>query len=106
MKYHPHGSVLFVTFSIEQGLLLLCNPLCEAMLKSCFARAQYKYPVRVSGFLVEASHVHFVLVVTNPDDVSSFIRYFKTEIAPHPPGTLYRIPLPNHLTFMALLRML
>ena len=23
MKYHPHGSVLFCTFSVEEGLLLL-----------------------------------------------------------------------------------
>jgi hypothetical protein len=26
MKYHPHDSVLFRTFSIEEGLLLLSNP--------------------------------------------------------------------------------
>ena len=26
MKYHPHDSVLFCTFSIEEGLLLLSNP--------------------------------------------------------------------------------
>ena len=27
MKYHPHGSVLFCTFSIEEGLLLLSKAL-------------------------------------------------------------------------------
>ncbi len=29
MKYHPPGSVLFCTVSLEEGLLLLANPLCE-----------------------------------------------------------------------------
>jgi hypothetical protein len=29
IKYHPNKNVLFVTFSIEEGLLLLSNPLCE-----------------------------------------------------------------------------
>jgi hypothetical protein len=63
MKYHPHGSVLFATFSIEQGILLLCNPLCEAIIKSCLARAQFMYPVRVVAFLIEGTHIHLVLVV-------------------------------------------
>lgn len=81
MKYHPHGSVLFATFSIEQGILLLCNPLCEAILKSCLARAQFMYPVRVVAFLIEGTHIHLVLVVDNPDDVPAFIRHFKTESA-------------------------
>jgi REP element-mobilizing transposase RayT len=81
MKYHPHGSVLFSTFSIEQGLLLLCNPLCEAIIKSCLARAQSLYPVRICAIIIEANHVHLVFVVDNPDDVPSFIRHFKTESA-------------------------
>lgn len=81
MKYHPHKSVLFVTFSVEEGLLLLSNPLCLAMIKSCLARAQFLYPVRICHFLVEATHIHMVLVVTNPDDVCQFVKYFKTESA-------------------------
>jgi REP element-mobilizing transposase RayT len=80
-KYHPHKSVLFVTFSIEQGLLLLANPLCQAIVKSCLARAQFKYPVRISAFIINANHVHLVMVVDNPDNVTSFIQYFKTESA-------------------------
>ena len=79
MKYHPHGSVLFVTFSIEEGLLLLCNPLCEAIVKSCLARAQFMHPVKICGVIVEATHVHILIVVDNPDDVPGFVRYFKTE---------------------------
>jgi hypothetical protein len=81
MKYHPHGSVLFCTISLEEGLLLLANPLCQVILKSCLARACAKYPVRLCHFIVEATHVHLVLVVINPDHVEGFFRYFKTESA-------------------------
>jgi len=81
MKYHPHGSVLFCTFSLEEGLLLLANPLCQAIVKSCLARACVKYPVRICHIIVEATHIHLVLVVIDPDDVERFFRYFKTESA-------------------------
>ena len=81
MKYHPHGSVLFCTFSIEEGLLLLSNPLCLTIIKSCLAAAQALYPVTICHLVTEATHVHLILVVDNPDHVASFIRHFKTESA-------------------------
>lgn len=81
MKYHPHGSVLFASFSIEEGLVLLSNPLCESIIKSCLARAQTLHPVKICHLIVEANHVHIILVVQNPDDVPDFIRCFKTESA-------------------------
>ena len=81
MKYHPHGSVLFCTFSLEEGLLLLANPLCQAIVKSCLAAACSLYPVRICHILVEATHIHLVLVVINPDHVEAFFRHFKTESA-------------------------
>ena len=81
MKYHPHGSVLFCTFSVEEGLLLLSNPLCLAIIKSCLAAAQFLYPITICHFLAQATHIHMILVVRNPDHVPSFIRHFKTESA-------------------------
>jgi REP element-mobilizing transposase RayT len=81
MKYHPSGSVLFITFTVEEGLLLQSNPLCLAIIRSCLAAAQKLYPVRVCHILVEATHVHLVLVVRNPDDVPGFVGHFKTESA-------------------------
>jgi hypothetical protein len=80
-KYHPHGSVLFVTLSLEAGLLLLANPLCQAIVKSCLARAQFLHPGKICHFLFEATHLHLLMVVDNPDDVSDFIGRFKTESA-------------------------
>lgn len=81
MKYHPHGSVLFCTFSVEQGLLLLSNPLCLAIIQSCLAAAQLLYPITICHMLVQATHLHMVVVVNDPDHVASFIRHFKTESA-------------------------
>lgn len=81
MKYHPHGSVLFCTLSLEEGLLLLANPLCQAIVKTCLARAIELYPVRICHIIVEATHIHLVLVVNNPDHVESFFRHFKTDSA-------------------------
>lgn len=81
MKYHPHGSVLFVTLSVEEGLLLLANPLCEAIIKSCLARAQHLHDVKICHLIVEATHIHIFLVVVNPSDVPGFIGRFKTESA-------------------------
>lgn len=61
--------------------MLLANPLCQAIIKSCLARARELYPVRICHILVEATHIHLVLVVINPDDVEAFFRHFKTESA-------------------------
>lgn len=46
MKYHPHGGVLFCTFSVEEGLLLLANPLCEAIIRFFRALMQKARAVR------------------------------------------------------------
>lgn len=81
IKYHPNKSVLMMTFSIEEGLLLLSNPLCEGIIKSCLASAQRMHPLKICHFLVNSTHIHLVVVVMNPDDVSGFVRYFKTESA-------------------------
>lgn len=39
------------------------------------------HPLTISGFLIESTHVHLIVVVRNPEDVSGFVRYFKTESA-------------------------
>jgi REP element-mobilizing transposase RayT len=80
-KYHPHGSVLLITFSLEEGLLLLANPLCVAIVKSCLSRAQHLHPLTICHFIVNGNHLHLVVVVENPDDVKGFIGRFKTESA-------------------------
>jgi REP element-mobilizing transposase RayT len=81
LKYHPNGNVLFITSSIEEGLLFLCNPLCTAILKSCLSAALAKYPVRLCHFVIEPTHIHIIIVVENPEDVPEFMKYFKCETA-------------------------
>lgn len=90
MKYHPKGSVLFVTFALEEGLLLLSNPLCLAIIRGCLVGAQKLYPVRICHLLVEATHIHLIVVVQDPDDVPQFMRHFKTESAHYLNGLLGR----------------
>ena len=80
-KYHPHGSVLYVTSSIEEGHLLLCNPLCRILLESCLAAALFYHPVDLCHFIVESTHIHMIFVVKNPEDVPGFLGYFKRESA-------------------------
>lgn len=60
---------------------MLSNPLCRAIIRSCLAAAQARYPVKISHLVVEATHIHMVLVVYNPDDVPRFLGHFKTESA-------------------------
>ena len=80
-KIHIHNSVLFVTISLEAGLMMLCNSLHKTIIGSALARAQELYPLTICHFLFEASHVHLIVVVDNPDDVKGFIERFKTESA-------------------------
>ena len=76
-----HKTVLFVTTSVEEGLVFPANAVVKAVLRSALARAQSLHPVVVSHLLFEATHAHFVMVVENPDDVKGFIERFKTESA-------------------------
>lgn len=59
----------------------MANPLCQAIVRSCLAAACELYPVRICHIIVEATHIHLVLVVINPDHVEAFFRHFKTESA-------------------------
>ena len=80
-KFHPPRSVLFITTSLEEGLLLKPNPLIRLILESCLAKAQALHRVRICHFLFEETHVHMILVVDNPEDIPNFIGRFKTESA-------------------------
>ena len=80
-KIHLHNTVLFITSSIEEGLMLPCNPLVETLIKSALARAQHKHPVPICDLLIEPTHIHLLVVVDNPEDISGFMCRFKTEVS-------------------------
>lgn len=67
--------------SVEEGLLLLANPLCELILRSCLTRALALHYVQICHFVIEATHVHMLIVVYDPSDVPLFVERFKTESA-------------------------
>jgi hypothetical protein len=81
MKYHPTNSVLFCTSSVEEGILLLANPLWRLIINSCLAAAQTLYPVDICHAEVEGTHLHLIVRVKNPEDVPRFLGYFKSESA-------------------------
>ncbi len=80
-KFICNKAVLFVTTSLEEGLLLPPNPLINLILESALARAQTLHPVKVCHHLFEPNHGHMILAVDNPDDVPGFMERFKTESA-------------------------
>ncbi len=53
-------------------------------------RPRQSFPVRICHILVEATHIHLVVVVINPDHVEAFFRHFKTESAQMINGLLGR----------------
>lgn len=61
--------------------MLPCNQVMNLLVKSCLAHAQSLYPVRICCYLVEATHIHIVLVVDNPENIVRFMERFKTESA-------------------------
>jgi REP element-mobilizing transposase RayT len=73
--------VLFITTSVEEGLMFPPNPLVNQILIGCLAKAQKHHPLQISDILVEATHLHLIAIVENPDDVKGFMERFKTESA-------------------------
>ena len=80
-KVHLNGTALYITVSVEADLIFPCNPLTELIILKCLAAAQELYPVRVCHFVVEATHIHLIVIVDNPDDIKDFMRHFKCESA-------------------------
>lgn len=75
------GAVHFITFRTEEGLPFVPLKFMNALIQSALARAQNLYRVQLLAFTVEANHVHMLIRVINPEDVSRFIGYFKAESA-------------------------
>jgi len=66
-KVHLNGTVLFITASVEADLIFPANPLSNLIVLKCLAAAQDLYPVRLCHFVAEATHIHMVVIVDNPD---------------------------------------
>ena len=80
-KLFINGTVLFITTGVEQGLIFPMTSTMRRILRSIIARAQTLHPVRICHFLMEATHLHMLVIVDNPDDIKGFMERFKTESA-------------------------
>ena len=80
-KLAINNTVIFLTTSVEEGIMFPANPLIRELMLSCLAKAQEHHDLKVCHFVFSGTHAHIMLVVENPDDVRGFMERFKTESA-------------------------
>jgi REP element-mobilizing transposase RayT len=81
LKYIEHGALYFVTSRAEIGFpfadMQRFNPLFLAIL----ARAQTLYPVEIVAFILNANHLHLLLIPIDPINFPLFVGYVKQELS-------------------------
>jgi REP element-mobilizing transposase RayT len=81
LKYIEHGALYFVTSRAEVGFpfadMQRFNPLFLAIL----ARAQTLYPVEIVAFILNANHLHLLLIPIDPINFPLFVGYVKQELS-------------------------
>jgi len=80
-KVYIKGTVIMVTTRTEVGLPFVSTEAMNMILWGVIARAQLIFPVRVVSLLFMANHLHMILIVDNPEDISGFMDRVKTESA-------------------------
>ena len=80
-KYFPHNSVLFITTRTEIGLPFAPTLVMNFILWGILASAKEKFNIKVCHFVFLSNHLHMLVVVDSPEDVSRFMGYIKTESA-------------------------
>lgn len=80
-KVAINNTAIFLTTSVEEGIMFPPNALTKLLITNCLAKAQEHHPVTVCHFVVSGTHLHMLIVVRNPDDVRGFMERFKTESA-------------------------
>ena len=80
-KCYPHNTILFITSSVEENLPFIPCLLINAILEGILARAQDMYGQEIVALCFMGNHLHLIIRVTDPDNVSSFMKYIKGESA-------------------------
>lgn len=75
------GTVVLVSSRVESGLPFVCTVYMKLILRSCLARAQALYPVKICDYLFMGNHLHLLMLVTDPEAIRDFMDRFKTESA-------------------------
>src|SRR5690606_34556989 len=80
-KYYRHNDCLLVTSRTEEGLPIVPTTVLNLLINGILAKATTMYKIKLCHYLFMANHFHILLVVDNPEHVSSFLRYIKSETA-------------------------
>ena len=80
-KHFIHNTLVEVTSRVQEGLPFIPTQFMRLILESELAKAQQLYPVKLTNLMVMGNHIHLHLLVVNPEDVSTFVGYFKRETA-------------------------
>ena len=80
-SFYPKDTVLYISSSTEEGLPFIPNSVINPILQGFIARAQDLFGQEICHFVMMANHFHLILKVTDPDHVSSFIGYIKSNSA-------------------------
>ncbi len=76
-----HNTCVDVCFRAQRGLPLSAAPYVHTILLGILGRAQALYPVGIVSVVVMSNHVHMILRVLDPEDVSRFCLYVKRELS-------------------------
>lgn len=76
-----HNTVVFITASVEEGIMFPPNALVRELMLSSVAKAWEHHPIEIIDLLVSTTHIHMLVRVTNPADIPDFMERFKTESA-------------------------
>ncbi len=56
-----HNYVYMLTTNVESGIMLTANPLVKYIITSALLKAHLHHQVKISHFLVNGAHMHFLL---------------------------------------------
>lgn len=76
-----HNTMVFITTSVEEGIMFPPNALIRELMLSSMMKAWQQYPIEICDFVVSTTHVHMLVRVTNPAFIPGFMERFKTESA-------------------------
>lgn len=80
-KLFIHNTLRDVSFRTEEGLPLSPTPFMKLILESILIRSLAKYHITLCHGVIMGNHVHFQIVVQDPEAVPRFVGYFKRESA-------------------------
>jgi REP element-mobilizing transposase RayT len=81
LKYIEHGALYFVTSRAEIGFPFADMQKFNPILLAILARAQALYPVEIVAFILNANHLHMLLVPIDPINFPLFVGYVKQELS-------------------------